>query len=106
MQIGLRIRQLREQQGRSRRDIERQTGFRCVSAIESGRETPSLVTVQKLAVVLNVPLYLFFLQHDVVPKKIVRGITRSVNPGLGRHEAQEIPTFIRNLHHLWMRMTN
>ena len=66
MDIGLRIRQLRERKGLSQRDIERKTGMMAcyVSFIENGYKIPSLPTIHKLAVAMDVPLYQFFCSYE------------------------------------------
>ena len=66
MIIGKRIRQLREQKGLSQEDIEERTGLlRCyVSRVENGHTVPSLEALERLASVLEIPLYEMFYEGD------------------------------------------
>src|SRR5712692_7988018 len=66
MGIGKRLRQLREQKGLSQGDIEKATGLlRCyTSRVENGHTIPSLETLERFAVGLDVPLYQFFYTGD------------------------------------------
>ena len=69
MIIGARIRWFREQKGLSQRDIEERTGLlRCyISRVENGHTIPSLDTLERLASVLDVPLYQLFYEGDETP---------------------------------------
>src|SRR5207245_5317641 len=69
MIIGARIRWFREQKGRSQRDIEERTGLlRCyISRVENGHTIPSLDNLERLASVLDVPLYQLFYEGDEPP---------------------------------------
>ncbi len=62
MSIGMRIRRLREQKGLSQGDIERVTGLlRCyTSRVENGHTVPSIETLERFAVALDIPLYQLF----------------------------------------------
>ena len=69
MKIGMRIRELREQKGLSQGDIEEITGLlRCyISRVENGHTVPSLETLERFAVALDVPLFHFFYVGDNPP---------------------------------------
>jgi transcriptional regulator with XRE-family HTH domain len=60
--IGVTIRSFRLQRGMSQGDIEKRTGLlRCyLSRVENGHTVPSLDTLQKIAVALDLPLSQFF----------------------------------------------
>ncbi len=62
MDIGPRIRQLREEKGLSQGDIEEIAGLHrtYVSRVENSHILPSLETLQRFAAVLDVPLYRLF----------------------------------------------
>ena len=64
MQIGKRLREIRESKNLSQGDIERQTGLlRCyISRVENGYTVPALETLEKFARALRVPMYMIF--HD------------------------------------------
>ncbi len=60
--IGVTIREFRLGRGMSQGDIEKRTGLlRCyLSRVENGHTVPSLETLQKIAVALDLPLSQFF----------------------------------------------
>jgi len=62
MDIGSRIRQLREEKGMSQVDIEEMAGLHrtYVSRVENSHILPSLETLQRFAAVLDVPMYRLF----------------------------------------------
>ena len=62
MEIGRKLRQLREDKNWSQGDIEEKTGLlRCyTSRVENGYTVPSVSTLVKYARALDVPLYRFF----------------------------------------------
>lgn len=66
MQIGKRLRSLREARQMSQGDIEARTGLlRCyVSRVENGHTIPSLGTVENWAGALGVEVYQIFYQGD------------------------------------------
>ena len=75
MDIGKRLREVREAKGMSQNDLEDLSGLRRthISIIENGRSTPSLHVLERWAKALNLELYqLFFV-------------------GLGQPEAPELP---------------
>ena len=68
MEIGRKLKKLREDRNLSQGDIERKTGLlRCyTSRVENGYTVPSVETLGKYARALEVPLYRFFTdQQDV-----------------------------------------
>jgi len=70
MQIGAKLRELREAKNLSQGDIEKRTGlFRCyTSRVENGYTVPSVGTLEKYASALEVPLYRFFADEEPVVK--------------------------------------
>ena len=68
MQIGPRVKQLREQKKLSQGDIEKRTGLlRCyLSRVENSHTVPSVDTLEKLARALEAPLYRLFTDSDSV----------------------------------------
>jgi transcriptional regulator with XRE-family HTH domain len=74
--IGVTIRTFRLQRGMSQGDIEKRTGLlRCyLSRVENGHTVPSLDTLQKIALSLDLPLSQFFAED---PVKDVEGVTLS-----------------------------
>jgi transcriptional regulator with XRE-family HTH domain len=69
MLIGTHLRRLREQKGLSQGDIENRTGLlRCyISRVENGHTVPSLETLERFAVALDVPLYQLFYGGEEPP---------------------------------------
>ncbi len=74
--IGTTIRSLRLEKGMSQGDIEKRTGLlRCyLSRVENGHTVPSLETLQKIAMALDMPLSQFFSES---PLKDVPGMSLS-----------------------------
>lgn len=70
MQIGLRLRELREAKDLSQGDIEKTTGLlRCyVSRVENGHTVPSVETLEKWARALEMPLYKVMYDGTEPPK--------------------------------------
>jgi transcriptional regulator with XRE-family HTH domain len=67
MKIGTTIRAYRLQKGLSQGDIEKKTGLlRCyLSRVENGHTVPSLDTLSKIALALDLPIARFFAEDTV-----------------------------------------
>ena len=76
MKIGTTIRAHRLQRGLSQGDIEKKTGLlRCyLSRVENGHTVPSLDTLSKIAIALDLPIAQFFaedsLSRQINPQKV------------------------------------
>lgn len=73
MVVGERLRAIRETKNMSQGDIERRTGlWRCyVSRVEHGHTIPSIETLEKMARVMEIPLYqVFFGAGDSEPTEL------------------------------------
>ncbi|HHH81693.1 MAG TPA: helix-turn-helix domain-containing protein [Chloroflexi bacterium] len=91
--IGVRMRQLREAQGWSIRELARRSGLsaNALSLIERGRTSPSVSTLYKVSAALSVPITSFFetesQQAQVVYRKASERtrvpFTRGIWEGLG-----------------------
>jgi len=70
MEIGRKLRELREAKSLSQGDIEKKTGLlRCyTSRVENGYTVPSVQTLEKYARALEVPLYRFFTEGQTVKR--------------------------------------
>ena len=70
MILSERLRSIREQKNLTQGDIEVRTGLKrsYVSRLEHGRTIPSLTTLEKFALALDVPLYQFFYDGQTPPK--------------------------------------
>jgi transcriptional regulator with XRE-family HTH domain len=73
MDIGNRLRELREANGLSQSDVEARTGLlrTYISHIENGHSTPSLEVLEKWAAALDVELYQLFVVGQDEPEAIV-----------------------------------
>jgi transcriptional regulator with XRE-family HTH domain len=73
MDIGPRLRQLREQKGLSQFDIEEATGLQrtYVSRVENSRIVPSLETLHRFASALDMPVHRLFhpAEGNLAPRK-------------------------------------
>src|SRR5271169_5367101 len=69
MDLGERIRSVREHKKLSQGDIESSTGLlRCyISRVENGHTVPSIETLEKIARALEVPLYHLFYDGEEPP---------------------------------------
>ena len=70
MNIGKRLRGLREEKKMSQGHIEELTGLlRCyTSRVENGHTVPSLATLEKYAKAFEIPLYLLFYEGEGPPE--------------------------------------
>lgn len=70
MEIGYRLRMLREDKKLSQGDIEKRTGLlRCyISRVENGHTVPAIETLQKMARALEIPMYQLFYYGDQPPE--------------------------------------
>jgi transcriptional regulator with XRE-family HTH domain len=69
MDIGARLRDLREAKNLSQGDMEKRTGLlRCyISRVENGHTTPALETLEKITRALRVPLFHVFYDGEKPP---------------------------------------
>ncbi len=69
MDIGKRLRDLREQKKLSQGDIEQRTGLlRCyISRVENGHTVPAVQTIEKIARALEIPAYQLFIGVEETP---------------------------------------
>jgi transcriptional regulator with XRE-family HTH domain len=90
MDIGKRLRELREANGLSQGDVEDRTGLlrTYISHIENGHSTPSLEVLEKWAAALNVDVYQLFVvgqgepEADVLPERTPFGAQERALLGL------------------------
>ena len=70
MLIGEKLRQLREQRGLSQGDVEKASGLLrgYISRVENGHTVPTLETLERFAVALDVPLYRLFYTVEDTPQ--------------------------------------
>ncbi len=77
--LGPRLRALREQKGFSQGDMEARTGLlRCyISSVEHSHTVPSVDTLEKIALALNVPLYALFCDDSAEQSPNPRGFEQT-----------------------------
>jgi transcriptional regulator with XRE-family HTH domain len=101
MVIGQRLRELREAKNLSQGDIEKRTGLiRCyTSRVENGHTVPSVVTLEKYARALEVPLYKLFHDGESPVRKLnLLAIRRDDGlSGMKRKERRELRLFAKAL---------
>ena len=70
MNIGDRLRTLREEKKFTQGDIEKRTGVlrTYLSRVENGHTVPSVETLEKFARALEIPMYQFFYESEEPPK--------------------------------------
>jgi transcriptional regulator with XRE-family HTH domain len=93
MEIGERLKAIREQKELSQGDIEKRTGLlRCyISRVENGHTVPAIETIEKLARAMEVPMYaLFYEAEPPAPHSLKPGATES---GLSRRDSRMLHRF-------------
>jgi transcriptional regulator with XRE-family HTH domain len=100
VQIGQRLKTLRDEKNFSQGDIEKATGLlRCyVSRVENGHTVPNVETLEKWARALDMPLYKVMYEGDEPPKP--RKLVNEDDKGLWGHskkEASELSQLQRHL---------
>lgn len=77
MNIGTMIRAHRLQKGLSQGDIEKKTGLlRCyLSRVENGHTVPSLDTLSKIALALDLPIAQFFVEDGLGQQTKIQNLT-------------------------------
>lgn len=75
MNIGYRLRSIREEKNLSQGDIEQRTGLlRCyISRVENGHTVPAVETLEKIARAFEMPLYQVMYDGDEPPRPIAAG---------------------------------
>jgi len=95
MEIGAKLREMREAKNLSQGDIQKRTGLlrTYTSRVEHGHTVPSIGSLEKYASALEVPLYRFFTDDESVAKpKLPRRDDSSLwgNRGKEREAFQEL----------------
>jgi transcriptional regulator with XRE-family HTH domain len=87
MEIGERLKAIREQKDMSQGDIEKRTGLlRCyISRVENGHTVPAIETIEKLARAMEVPMYALFYEASEVRRE------RVGQPAPRRADASSLP---------------
>ena len=101
MQIGSRLRALREEKKLSQADIEAKTGLKCpyLSRVENGHSVPSLESLEKLARALEIPMYHLMYDGDKPPASTegLKSDGKEMLWGDSRSETRRLHRLIRYL---------
>lgn len=107
--IGARLRKLRKEKGLTQQDITRKAGLmRCyISRVENGYKAPSLKTLERFALALDVPLYKLFYDGDQplppAPPSARSRFESLLDLNL-ENERSSHKRFLRELGSLWFRI--
>jgi transcriptional regulator with XRE-family HTH domain len=93
MQIGERLKAIREQKDMSQGDVEQRTGLlRCyISRVENGHTVPAIETIEKLARAMEVPMYALFYGTETPASHLMK--SRATGWGSSRREARVLHRF-------------
>ena len=101
MNVGDRLRQLREAKNFSQGDIEQRSGLlRCyISRVENGHTVPAVETLEKMARALEIPLYQIFYEGSDEPpveRHPLPAVDRNdwASEGKGRRMFQKLGGFL------------
>lgn len=100
MNIGERLREVREAKGFSQGDVEKRTGLlRCyTSRVECGHTVPGIETLEKYARALEIPLYELFFEGEGKPEPPARRMEAKA-----KEVAKEDPS-VQKLRRLWSKL--
>jgi transcriptional regulator with XRE-family HTH domain len=102
MDVGDRLKQLRELKGLSQGEIEERTGLlrSYISRVENGHTAPSVETLEKFARAFDIPLYQFLYDGEK-PPKLVKTRAQEINDwasrGKGRHIFSKLKKALRKM---------
>jgi len=99
MDIGNRLRFVREEKNLSQGDIEQRTGLlRCyISRVENGHTVPAIETLEKIARALEMPLYVLMYEGEEPPALPPRAGKRSDEWGNVGKDARSLNKLCRSL---------
>jgi transcriptional regulator with XRE-family HTH domain len=97
MEIGPRLRELREGKRLTQGDIENKTGLlRCyISRVEKGHTIPNVETLEKFARALKIPLYRLFTDRETVNMPKLLTAERKAEWGLDAKHHSELRVFAK-----------
>jgi len=99
MDIGNRLRSVREEKNLSQGDIEQKTGLlRCyISRVENGHTVPAIETLEKMARALEMPLYALMYEGEEPPALPARAGKRPEEWGSVGKDARYLDKLCRSL---------
>lgn len=97
--LGKRIKELRKKKGFTQEQVAEMVELEqnTISVIESGRNFPTLVTLEKIANVLDVELSDFFNYDDLDDIKKVKQLTAERLEKMNDKEIRQLFNFIKNV---------
>ena len=97
MEVGRKLREMRQARHLSQRDIEKKVGLlRCyTSRVEKGHTIPNVETLEKFAYALEIPLYRFFTNGEVVRAPKLPTTNSKAGWGTGGKNRLELRRFAR-----------
>src|ERR1700683_106357 len=97
MEVGRKLREMRQARHLSQGDIEKKVGLlRCyTSRIENGMTIPSVETLEKFAYALEIPLYRFFINGEVVRAPKLPTTNSKAGWGTGGKNLRELRRFAK-----------
>jgi transcriptional regulator with XRE-family HTH domain len=102
MQIGTRLKEIRESKNLSQGDIEKRTGLvRCyTSRVEHGHTVPSIETLEKFARALEIPLYQLFHENEETAARRKKAAEQMPDWGSTRRERHLYRQLVEALSHM------
>jgi transcriptional regulator with XRE-family HTH domain len=93
MEIGERLKAIREQKDLSQGDVEKRTGLlRCyISRVENGHTVPAIETIEKLARAMEIPMYALFYETKVQESRSLP--SAGIGWGSSRRDARTLHRF-------------
>jgi transcriptional regulator with XRE-family HTH domain len=93
MQIGERLKAVREQKDMSQGDVEKRTGLlRCyISRVENGHTVPAIETIEKLARAMEVPMFALFYGAETPASQLTK--SSATGWGSSRRDARVLHRF-------------
>jgi transcriptional regulator with XRE-family HTH domain len=93
MEIGERLKAIREQKNLSQGDVEKRTGLlRCyISRVENGHTVPTIETIEKLARAMEVPMYALFYEAEPPASHVLK--PAATGWGSSRRDARVLHRF-------------
>ncbi len=105
MQVGQRLREVREAKKLSQGDIEKRTGLlRCyTSRVENGHTVPAVETLEKYARAFEVPMYQLFIGTEEEPSRVPH-VLRAAGKGKWFGSTRKEEKFFTKFWHLLSKM--
>jgi transcriptional regulator with XRE-family HTH domain len=99
MKIGPKLRELRLAENLSQGDIEKRTGLlrAYTSRVENGHVTPSIATLEKYALALDVPLYALFYDGPRSTELDLKLENKKPRRGAAKNQPHQYELFVKTV---------